>query len=337
MSLDDDEKKFYFVKLPEDFFNDKVMKRLRKLPGGDVYTIIALKILLLGLRDGNRIYFDRIGTDFADEIALSIDEQPEAVQVTISYLLQCGWLEQVDDDTLYSPKGAEMTGSITSRGLRKQRQKEREKTLEEQSSAKVPLKFHQSSAYIDIDKEKEIEKEKEIDIETETRKSWLSNGQPSDNQWSAQNSIGKDSKEEGSIPLTTDTANAKQTITSVNNYNISNSNIDYSFYQDKWNEICTSLPKCTIMSDKRKKAVKACLNVFSEEKIIEAFRMAEESDFLSGRNGAWNGCGIDWVLVTGNMTKILEGNYKNKTSGGNPDMATSTDYSQYVEVIHLGE
>lgn len=193
MSLDDDEKKFYFVKLPEDFFNDKVMKRLRKLPGGDVYTIIALKILLFGLRDGNRIYFDRIGTDFADEIALSIDEQPEAVQVTISYLLQCGWLEQVDDDTLYSPKGAEMTGSITSRGLRKQRQKEREKTLEEQSSAKVPLKFHQSSAYIDIDKEKEIEKEKEIDIDKETRKSWTSNGQPSDNQWSAQNSIGKDS------------------------------------------------------------------------------------------------------------------------------------------------
>ena len=127
-----------------------------------------------------------------------------------------------------------------------------------------------------------------------------------------------------------------QIATNIINKPVSNSNIDYSFYQDKWNEICTSLPKCTIMSDKRKKAVKACLNVFSEEKIIEAFRMAEESDFLSGRNGAWNGCGIDWVLVTGNMTKVLEGNYKNKTSGGHPDMATSTDYSQYVEVIQLG-
>ena len=285
MSETDDNRVFYFIKLPCDFFDDKVMKRLRKLPGGEIYTIIALKILLMGVREENVIYFDGLCEDFSEEIAMSIDEDIEAVKITLSYLIQCGWLEYKSCDEIYSPKGAEMSGKISARGLRKQRQSERKKLLEEQSS--------------DRDRDRDRVEEE------------------------------KDSTISGTVPVDSETVNNKKIK--------DDSTIDYSFYQEKWNEICLSLPKCTLMSDKRRKAVRACLSVFSSEQVLEAMRKVQDSDFLSGRSAAWNGCGFDWLFITGNMTKVLEGNYDNRNRAGHPDMSSSTDYSKSVMEINVDE
>ena len=43
--------------------------------------------------------------------------------------------------------------------------------------------------------------------------------------------------------------------------------------------------------------------------------MAEASDFISGRNGKWNNASFDWLMNETNLVKVLDGNYKNKTSG----------------------
>lgn len=157
------EKVYYFLKLPEDFFSDKVMKRLRALPGGDAYTIIALKVLLLGLRTDNIIAYDGLCPTIGEEIAVTVDEQPEAVQVVLGYLERSGWIQIREDSSIYSAKGAEMTTSITSRGLRLQKQKEREKALPaegaEETSATLPQEFRRSSVEIELEKELEVEKE----------------------------------------------------------------------------------------------------------------------------------------------------------------------------------
>ena len=141
--------------------------------------------------------------------------------------------------------------------------------------------------------------------------------------------IEKDSTISGTVPVDSKTVN--------NPKSKDDSTIDYSFYQAEWNEICLSLPKCTLMSDKRRKAVRACLGVFAKEQVLEAMRKVQDSDFLSGRNGAWNGCGFDWLFITGNMTKVLEGNYDNRNRAGHPDMSSSTDYSKYVMEINVDE
>lgn len=91
--------------------------------------------------------------------------------------------------------------------------------------------------------------------------------------------------------------------------------IDYKFYQDSWNEICTTLPKCTMISDKRKKAIKACVVKFGKESVIDAMKKVDESDFLSGRNGRWLGCSFDWLFNTNNMLKAIEDTYKNSCGG----------------------
>ena len=165
------EKKYYYLKLTTSFFKDKAIKKLRKLPGGDTYALITLEIFLEALENDSRLYYDGIEDTFAKELALTINESPEAVQVAIDFLLSCGWLVEEDSETYYTPKGAEMSGSITASGLRKQRQKEREKQL---NAGKIPQEYRISTAsvpqnsdgvpkYRDIDRDKDKERDKEIE------------------------------------------------------------------------------------------------------------------------------------------------------------------------------
>ena len=93
------------------------------------------------------------------------------------------------------------------------------------------------------------------------------------------------------------------------------SDIPFGRIQEKWNESCvkSGLPKCTKISDKRHNAIKAIWLEYGEQ-VYTAIDKVAESDFLSGRDGRWRGCGFDWVFIKGNMLKILEGNYDNRTS-----------------------
>ena len=86
---------------------------------------------------------------------------------------------------------------------------------------------------------------------------------------------------------------------------------------DKWNEIVKSLPKVIKVTETRRKAIKSRSDSLDE--FEQVFRKVQSSDFLSGRDGNWNGCGFDWVLKQSNWMKILEGNYDNKKTKSNYD------------------
>jgi predicted phage replisome organizer len=91
-----------------------------------------------------------------------------------------------------------------------------------------------------------------------------------------------------------------------------NKRIDYQAIIDCYNETCVSLQKVKILSDPRKKAIKARLNTYSIEDIKLAFQKAEASDFLKGKNDRNWQANFDWIMKDGNLAKILEGNYDNK-------------------------
>ena len=76
-----------------------------------------------------------------------------------------------------------------------------------------------------------------------------------------------------------------------------------------YDKICISFPKCVSKSDRRKKMIKKRLEKFTIKDFEKVFESAEASDFLSGRDGKWTNCGIDWLLNETNMVKVLEGNY----------------------------
>ena len=93
-------KKYYWLKLKDDFFRDKTIKKLRKIAGGDTYTIIYLKLMLMALKDGGKLFFEGVEDTFYEEIALEIDEDSENVRFTLLFLEKIGLLQEVSESEM---------------------------------------------------------------------------------------------------------------------------------------------------------------------------------------------------------------------------------------------
>ena len=90
--------------------------------------------------------------------------------------------------------------------------------------------------------------------------------------------------------------------------------VPYSQIQKLFNDLCPSFPKVLKLNEARKKAIKARWIEYDRDPnaFIKLFTMAEASSFLKGRNERNWAATFDWLLNTTNMTKVLEGNYKDK-------------------------
>ena len=110
--------------------------------------------------------------------------------------------------------------------------------------------------------------------------------------------------------------------------------IDYQHIMTDFHDTCIDLPTIRGMSEARKKKIRTLLNEFDKLKIWKdvtiydrlhrLFEMVQDSDFLSGRNGRWNGCSFDWILNKKNALKIIEGNYENERGARNARADTGT-------------
>jgi len=145
------EKRYYWLKLKDDFFNQKEIKKLRKIAGGDTYTIIYLKLQLLSLQNEGVIAYEGIEDNFVDEMALTLDEDVENVRVTILYLQKVGFLEEINADEFILPKAVESIGSESSVAARVRKYRDKQKAL------LCNTQVTKSNTEIDI--EKDIEKD----------------------------------------------------------------------------------------------------------------------------------------------------------------------------------
>lgn len=150
------DKRYYWLKLQDGFFDSKRIKKLRKLAGGDTYTIIYLKMQLVAMKKGGILEYTGLEKTFAEELALELDEEPGNVGVTVNYLLSCGLLEETSQSEYFVPYAVMNTGSEGSSTKRVREHRER-KTL--QCNADVT----QMKQPCNVEIEKEIEKEKEED------------------------------------------------------------------------------------------------------------------------------------------------------------------------------
>ena len=96
------------------------------------------------------------------------------------------------------------------------------------------------------------------------------------------------------------------------------SRCNYSLIQDLFNKLCPSLPQCTVLSDARKKAIKARMSSgMTIEHFEQLFLKAEASSFLKGANGRDWKATFDWLIKDANMAKVLGGNYDDTKPRGN--------------------
>ena len=157
------ERRFYWLKLKEDFFESKRIKKLRKLAGGDTLTIIYLKMQLKSIKTDGVLTFSGLENTFAEELALDLDESPEDVGLLLNYLSSVGLIETSDNINFLLPYAVKSTGSegVSAERMRNARAKQK---MLPQNSVRTMCEHG--------DVEKEIEKEKEIEIDNMLKKAF---------------------------------------------------------------------------------------------------------------------------------------------------------------------
>ena len=162
-------KRYYWLKLYDDFFGSMRIKKLRKLAGGDTYLIIYLKLQLKAMKTDGIIKYTGLEQNIAEEIALDIDEEPDDVKVTLSFLVGTGLAEtNAESSYMFLPYAVENTGSEGSSAQRMRESRAKEKLLTSGERTES-----EQSAYIVrttcAQRDGEKEKEKELELETRDR------------------------------------------------------------------------------------------------------------------------------------------------------------------------
>ncbi len=164
-------KRYYWLKLPDDFFRQKPIKKLRRIAGGDTYTIIYLKMLLVSLKNEGKLFFDGVEENFTEEIALELDEEEENVKVTVQFLMAQGLLQLIDESEYELTECSRMVGSESASA-------ERMRRLRDKKTSQCDIGVTQQLHLSDVEKEIEIEKDKDKEIENKYICPEVNSGQP---------------------------------------------------------------------------------------------------------------------------------------------------------------
>ena len=155
-------KKYWWLKLPEDFFRQLEIKKLRRIAGGDTYTIIYLKMMLLSLKTEGCIGYDCPEDDFVENLALDIDEDEDNVSIAVAFLMKNGLLQRTDKDSeRVLPKAVQAIGSETAGAMRVREFRARQKALQCNTDVTEVKQVG------NVEKERELDLELDIDLELE--------------------------------------------------------------------------------------------------------------------------------------------------------------------------
>ncbi|WP_373757847.1 phage replisome organizer N-terminal domain-containing protein [Jeotgalibaca porci] len=159
-----DNKRYFWLKLDENFFDDDTIAWIEDQENGKDYVIFYLKLALKSLKDDG--YLIRyVGQKLIpyDVRALSklTNTHVDTVAIAMKLFIDIGLLSQLDTGEIYINQINEMIGSETSvaKRVRKSRAK---KELTDNVSSKL---LHCNTEVTKCNTEKEIEKELELEIE----------------------------------------------------------------------------------------------------------------------------------------------------------------------------
>ena len=96
-----DNKKYYYLKLKEDFFDSEDMKLLQGMKDGYLYSDILLKLYLQSLRQEGRLMYRGIIPYTSDMIATVTKHQQGTVEKAMKIFEQMGFIEILDNGAIY--------------------------------------------------------------------------------------------------------------------------------------------------------------------------------------------------------------------------------------------
>ena len=153
-----DNRKYYYLKLKENFFDSDSIVLLEDMKDGILYSNILLKLYLKSLKNGGRLQLDEHIPYTAQMIATLTRHQIGTVERALSIFQQLGLVEQLDCGLLYMTDIELMIGQSSTEAERKRAARLENKAL---------LPPRTNGGHLSDIRPPEIEIKKEIDIEIE--------------------------------------------------------------------------------------------------------------------------------------------------------------------------
>ena len=161
-----DNRKYYYLKLKESYFDDDAIVLLESMQDGVIYSNILLKLYLKSLKNGGKLQLDENIPYTAQMIATITRQQVGTVERALKIFMKLGLVEPLPSGALYMSNIELLIGQSSTEGERKRRARlalQEQKALPQTGADKCP-------PYRADICPPEIEIEKEIDIELEIKR-----------------------------------------------------------------------------------------------------------------------------------------------------------------------
>lgn len=154
---ENDKKRFYWLKLKKDFFQQHQIKVLKSLPNGRLYALIYLELLAESTSHNGELRYSKIMPYDIITLSAVIDEDKDNVEKAIETLINLELVEILDDNTIYMREIERLIGSETGSAERQRIYRAKTKEIE---NVTMSQKCHQENRDKSIDiRDKNIEEE----------------------------------------------------------------------------------------------------------------------------------------------------------------------------------
>ncbi|MGB6328784.1 MAG: phage replisome organizer N-terminal domain-containing protein [Halarcobacter sp.] len=152
-------KKFFWLKLKNDFFDREEIKIIENQQNGKDYIIFYMKLLLKSVESEGQLFFRNTIAYSPDMLATITNTSSDTVKVAVDLFIKLKLMERWDDGTLFMIETQNMVGSETKWAELKRNQRAKSEQI-----GHCPMNVKKSPI--------EIEKELKQEIETEDYSNW---------------------------------------------------------------------------------------------------------------------------------------------------------------------
>lgn len=114
-----DNKRYYWLKLKKDFFQQHQIKVLKSLPNGRLYALIYLELLAESTTHNGELRYSQMLPYDTVTLSAVIDEDKDNVEKAIETFVNLELVEILDDGTIYMLEINRLIGSETGQTIRK--------------------------------------------------------------------------------------------------------------------------------------------------------------------------------------------------------------------------
>lgn len=164
-----DNKRYYWLKLNEDFFEDDTIQWIEEQENGKDYVIFYLKLCLKSLKDDGRLIRyvgERLMPYDVKALSKLTNTSADTVAVAMKTFSEIGLVEMLDTGELYMKQINEMIGTETEVAKRVRKHRAKQSLIKEEDHKALQCNVEETKCNTEKEIEKEIEKEVEKEDNT---------------------------------------------------------------------------------------------------------------------------------------------------------------------------